>query len=266
VEARLHPTHRLALCPDMSRTSEGTADIAINQNDPTPGTYTLTEDVYELHTTATAPDPNWTHTDNHGHWHAYTDDGKLPTLTTAVLHQPCDGTDHPGAIAEEPCPGYNTTELHCRICNERVHPIRIATPHPTLVVVPRAWTAQLTHPDPDHTYRTPSDVIARLHTPDGRTLFGTARATLTDIHPDGHITLTLTGTGTLGTRPRHPRNAAEIKAAATAANTARTELQKLLTASCPGHHRYIQHRDGKPPWCPSCHYTPDGTPTGPRTR
>lgn len=35
-------------------------------------------------------------------------------------------------------------------------------------------------------------------------------------------------------------------------------LAGLLRALCPGIHRFIQHRDLRPPWCPSCGYGQDG--------
>ena len=35
-------------------------------------------------------------------------------------------------------------------------------------------------------------------------------------------------------------------------------LQARLRDQCPGDHRYVRHRDGKPPWCDSCGYTDVG--------
>jgi hypothetical protein len=35
-------------------------------------------------------------------------------------------------------------------------------------------------------------------------------------------------------------------------------LQATLGDQCPGEHRYVQHRDGKLPWCDACGYTDTG--------
>jgi hypothetical protein len=45
---------------------------------------------------------------------------------------------------------------------------------------------------------------------------------------------------------------------ALAAGSAKDRLEGVLAALCPGTHGkhvYVQHRDGKPPWCNSCRYT-----------
>lgn len=33
---------------------------------------------------------------------------------------------------------------------------------------------------------------------------------------------------------------------------ARAELSKFVHDHCPGPHRLVQHRDGRPPWCKAC--------------
>jgi len=40
-----------------------------------------------------------------------------------------------------------------------------------------------------------------------------------------------------------------------AARRAMARLQVTLQDRCPGEHRYVQHRDGKPRWCESCGLT-----------
>jgi hypothetical protein len=39
-------------------------------------------------------------------------------------------------------------------------------------------------------------------------------------------------------------------------------LQATLRDRCPGEHRYVQHRDGKLPWCDSCGFTDAGLHRG----
>lgn len=53
-----------------------------------------------------------------------------------------------------------------------------------------------------------------------------------------------------------------IEAAAAAVVTTRQRLADLLTAACPGPHRFVQHRDHLPPWCNACRYTAVGQPIG----
>ncbi|HEY6115301.1 MAG TPA: hypothetical protein VI172_05030 [Candidatus Dormibacteraeota bacterium] len=40
---------------------------------------------------------------------------------------------------------------------------------------------------------------------------------------------------------------------------ARIALCDLIRDACPGPHKAVQHRDGRPPWCRVCGYTDDGT-------
>lgn len=35
-------------------------------------------------------------------------------------------------------------------------------------------------------------------------------------------------------------------------------LADLIRGMCPGPHRYVQHRDTLPPWCPACGYGQTG--------
>jgi hypothetical protein len=35
-------------------------------------------------------------------------------------------------------------------------------------------------------------------------------------------------------------------------------LQAKIRDRCPGEHRYVRHRDGKPPWCDACGFTDIG--------
>lgn len=57
-----------------------------------------------------------------------------------------------------------------------------------------------------------------------------------------------------------PHQRAAITAQARHVADAQIGLSALLLASCPGPHRYVQHRDGRPPWCRACGYTAAGDP------
>lgn len=56
------------------------------------------------------------------------------------------------------------------------------------------------------------------------------------------------------------RQADRIETAAALVTEARQRLADLLTAACPGPHRFVQHRDHRPPWCKACRYTAIGQP------
>jgi hypothetical protein len=43
---------------------------------------------------------------------------------------------------------------------------------------------------------------------------------------------------------------------------ARTRLDALLVAACPGPHLFVVHKDKNPPWCDACRYTADGVRIG----
>lgn len=51
---------------------------------------------------------------------------------------------------------------------------------------------------------------------------------------------------------------AAIAQAAVRARRDRLKLAAAIAAACPQPHRYVQHRDRRPPWCAACRYTADG--------
>lgn len=97
---------------------------------------------------ATKPDPNWTHVDGQGHFHAFADDGSLPTLRRDTLRHDCDmagDDDH-----DLDCEGYDTYVSRCLICAAEVQPQQVADysdrriPGPTTVTIV-AYGAVLDH-------------------------------------------------------------------------------------------------------------------------
>ena len=67
---------------------------------------------------ATKPDPAWEHTDSHGHFHAWAQDDKTPTLERYSVHVDCDGSC--GGVCEGE--GYDETHWKCAICGDEVEP------------------------------------------------------------------------------------------------------------------------------------------------
>lgn len=68
--------------------------------------------------TAVKPDPAWEHTDSNGHFHAFAEDGKTPTLTEYSVHVECDGSCG-GVCGGE---GYDQTHWKCAVCGEEAEP------------------------------------------------------------------------------------------------------------------------------------------------
>lgn len=103
------------------------AQVIIDNGPPMPGTFGIEREMIDVssETGGWLPDPKWSCIDANGHWHAYTTDGKLPTLSAHVRHVDCDGTHAFGDMLEEECEGYDVTEYRCRICLDLVGPHRV---------------------------------------------------------------------------------------------------------------------------------------------
>jgi hypothetical protein len=64
------------------------------------------------------PDPAWNTVCKAGHFHAFTRDGKLPTLQAYEKQMPCNGMCSPSCGGE----GWSETRYRCRACGKRVKP------------------------------------------------------------------------------------------------------------------------------------------------
>lgn len=63
------------------------------------------------------PDMSWELVDKNGHYHAFTGDGKLPTLDEEKVRKPC-----PGGCGDPDCEGVTVTRYRCRICRKKIQP------------------------------------------------------------------------------------------------------------------------------------------------
>ncbi|MBO4272370.1 hypothetical protein [Microbispora triticiradicis] len=96
-----------------------TATASINNGQEWPCDVTIEQDVeYVRSELAMKPDPGWEFIDDAGHFHAFAEDGELPTLNSERVDVPCDGSC--GGV----CQGEGYTELRwtCRICEQEVKP------------------------------------------------------------------------------------------------------------------------------------------------
>lgn len=107
-----------------------------------------------------------------------------------------------------------------------------------------------------HVERLTSAIMQRLDA------VGLAKATMVEVTmdqttQDGVMSLIRAQVQAQKTKPT-------IEAAAEAVRATRQRLANLLTERCPGPHRFVQHRDHRPPWCRACRYTAGGQPVPPR--
>ena len=89
--------------------------------------------------TAVIADPGWEHADSHGHFHAFAEGGKTPTLTKWFEHVPCDGSC--GGVCEGE--GYDAARWKCVICGDPVEPRFVPdrdARHQGIPVVNRIWS------------------------------------------------------------------------------------------------------------------------------
>lgn len=96
-----------------------TGSVSINNGPGAPGQLTVEREQIDIFVaTKSEPDMDWEYVDTAGHFHAFTTDGKLPTLDTREEHVDCG---HP-EDGEDECEGYDVTVYFCRICGATIKP------------------------------------------------------------------------------------------------------------------------------------------------
>jgi hypothetical protein len=109
------------------------------------GTLTLSQTMLDVTTVgATKPSPSWEVVDPAGHFHSWTADGKLPSLTATVEHV-CTlvDADHHGAEDDDECDGYTKTTYACRICGWDVEPGYMRDIAPQLIPGLKSWRVDM---------------------------------------------------------------------------------------------------------------------------
>jgi hypothetical protein len=172
------------------------ADVFVGTSGPWPGSLTVEQEFIPVTSERSSrPDHRWVAVDNAGHWHAFTRDGKLPTLREYAEHVECDGSC--GGICEGE--GYHVTRWKCRACEKPVAPRFIQEYGRTeMIPGPRSWHVQLTAPTylpvPQH-----RDQVSVRATFGDRIYFGLATLGDFSMTPDA-LDVTLLGTTELGER------------------------------------------------------------------
>lgn len=77
------------------------------------------------------PDPKWQQTDTNGHYHAYSENGDIPTLRSKSETYWCAD-----------CQDHHTNYIHvCQLCGEEIQPKTIDSgPTSTWIAGPTTWT------------------------------------------------------------------------------------------------------------------------------
>lgn len=82
---------------------------------------TVERDIIDT-TTISEPDPAWTYTDEHGHFHARAITGEYPTLKAITESHGCDCDEPDDVCGDEYCSAYTVTHHECVLCGERITP------------------------------------------------------------------------------------------------------------------------------------------------
>jgi hypothetical protein len=165
--------------------------VAIYVNDGPEVRGTFDVQVEQVETTgASKKDLSWQFTDTAGHYHAWADDGSLPTLVRRdeYVTDPDEGDDF----------GYTAIHLHCRICDEEVQPHWVPSLFREFAPGRKSWTVTV------ETYvEVRGQVSVRVLAGDCM-FFGVAEAvsgTVSGGPGPGHLACTtLVGIGELGQR------------------------------------------------------------------
>jgi hypothetical protein len=159
---------------------------------------------------AVKPDQSWEFTDQAGHWHAFTDDGELPTIDRITLPMPCDGSC--GGVCQGE--GYHAYQDKCHACGEQLQPRWVpdeeARGEGTPVEGRYSWGVQVEEYRPlsERLMLTALDfgqqVSVRLDNPQA-TYFGLAMVDRRSVQSDGELMrarVDLVGASQLGKRRR----------------------------------------------------------------
>lgn len=119
----------------------------INDGDWRRAELTLSQNMHEVVSGLPRPDPAWQYVDEAGHFHAYDEAGKLPTLDARQKKKECDGSCGGACVGD----GYSVTVYRCRICAKKVKPGVLTGEHTTMLPGLKDWglTVDDAHPEVD---------------------------------------------------------------------------------------------------------------------
>lgn len=175
-------------------------EISIDGRPPSAGILDVHQEWIDVSTlSAWKPDPKWTYVDRLGHFHAWGDDGNLPTLDRRTRHVDPVVSDE---IDDDPDPddcdddGYDESFHACRICDEEIEPKYVPAPRDRSMPGLKTWTIEV-----DQTLTCGTQVSVVATTP-GSTAFGVGVVTTVSSPGSGTVRSTIAGSGDLGIRTR----------------------------------------------------------------
>lgn len=183
-------------------------EISIDGRPPAAGIIDVHQEWIDVGTlSAQKPDPDWTYLDERGHFHAWDDEGNLPTLDRRMRHIDPVATDE---IDDDPDPddldddnyddddrdGYEESFYACRICGEEIEPKYVPASRDRKMPGLKSWTIEV---DQALTCGTQVSVVA---TTTGSTAFGVGVVTAVSHPRPGTVRSTIAGSGDLGIRTR----------------------------------------------------------------
>jgi hypothetical protein len=152
-----------------------TLSVFVNAAGPFPGALSIDQEWIDVSMASPPkkPDPKWEYLDKAGHWHAFTRDGKLPTLKEYRKQIPCDGSC--GGVCEGE--GYGETRWRCRACEKRVRPSFVDDYAGMNTAIPgmTSWTVKVRAADPVLAKFDSSTTVSVRVVGEDRTYFGLAR-------------------------------------------------------------------------------------------
>ncbi len=187
---------------------EAYVSVSIDGGPTLPGQLEINQDIIvEPVSGARKPDPSWEYVDQAGHYHAYTENGRLPTLDVKYEQVPCGGSCGDVCGGE----GYTVDHHHCRICGEEVKPATLPDTDPVICPGLKHWTVTVesAQASSDEQILGPflsapaGQVSVRVDTSSHaarRRHFGVGIVANVNSRP-GAITAEIIGTGELGSRP-----------------------------------------------------------------
>lgn len=144
---------------------------------PVAGTLSMDQEWIDVSVSAESrPDPSWELRDAAGHFHAWAEDGTLPTLKSVAVHMLCSECGK-----DDCCDGWDSTERRCILCDEVVKPTWIVDTNPPWRQMPgrKDWVAEVAYEVPIG--RSVSIVLVT----EGHTYFGFGKAFSSTVSPDG---------------------------------------------------------------------------------
>lgn len=206
-------------------TIHGEFTVSINNGPLLPCQLDIETEMVDVSTHGPRPDPNWTHVDSNGHYHAYDQADRLnhyPTLVEKSEYHRYDEDEPDAQPAEEPSDepdeddeddgwewedreeGWTETWYECAICGDRIEPGKKPGPFHEWKPGLTQWHLEVQTTQPATALGEKVSVRIPAQQPNTQERFGIAMVTQAHYNNRDGYTLELIGIGPLGTRKARP--------------------------------------------------------------